>query len=199
MRETGGLLAAAIGILATCAMCAMAALAVSAQELPVPSLGPSDARVTIVEFADFTSEASGRLTFMLEALSQLYPQDVRILFKHDPDPSRPDALQVHNAALAAQAQGRFWEMADVIFSNQEHLGRDDLIRMAAQLGLDPQRFAADLDARPYEAMITGDRQDAVSAGVHDGPGCVLNGVALAGPLTLQKLRAAIDKTLGTAG
>ncbi|MGE5243773.1 MAG: DsbA family protein [Betaproteobacteria bacterium] len=157
--------------------------------------GPENARVTIVEFADFTSEASARLAFMLEALSARYPDDVRVVFRHNVDQSRPDAVLVHEAALAAAAQGRFWEMADLIFSNQNHLQRADLERMAGQLGLDAKRFDADLDSQPYDDVLLRDRQEAASAGVRDVPTCMLNGRRFDWPLTLEQLKKAVAGVL----
>jgi protein-disulfide isomerase len=167
----------------------------SAEEMQASQHGPADATVTIVEFADFTSDPSARLAFMLEAIAKIYPQDVRIVFKHNPDTTRVNALQAHDAALAAAAQGKFWEMSDVLFSNQARLQRDDLVRMAAQVGLDRERFASDLDGRRFADVIVRDRQEAASAGAVSGAACVLNGQRLAWPLTLQKLRDAVDAAI----
>lgn len=167
-----------------------------------PATGPADAPVTIVQFADFSSEPSARLSFMLEALVDAYPNAVRVVFKHVPPASNPNANVplTHDAALAAGAQGKFWEMADLIFGNQGRATHDDMAGMARQLGLDMRRFLTDLDTEgggQYQSAIEADQQEAVRLGIK-APACTLNGEILRWPVTLQQLKAAVDKRLAGA-
>jgi protein-disulfide isomerase len=157
--------------------------------------GAATAAATIVQFADFTSEPSSRLAFMLKALVDLYPKDVRVIFKNDPDMSRPDAVLAHEAALAAAAQGKFWEMSDIIFSNQHKQQREDLIGMASQLGLDLKRFKADLDGGGFLQAIESDRQEAMTLKIAKAPACLFDGQALAWPLTFRELKTMVDKKI----
>jgi protein-disulfide isomerase len=157
--------------------------------------GAATAAVTFVQFADFTSEPSSRLAFMLKALVDTYPKDVRVIFKNDPDMSRPDAVLAHEAALAAAAQGKFWEMSDLIFSNQNRRQREDLIGMASQLGLDRERFTLDLDSGGFRQAIESDRQEAITLKIAKAPACLFNGQPLAWPLTFSELKALVDKKI----
>src|SRR5689334_8999314 len=70
-------------------------------DIAPPERGPADARVTIVEFVDLTSELGTRFAFMADAVARLYPHDVRVVFRHSPDPSNAGAVLAHEAALAA--------------------------------------------------------------------------------------------------
>jgi protein-disulfide isomerase len=158
-----------------------------------PEKGPADAAVTIVEFVDFTSESSARLAFMLKALTDLDGTAVRIIFKHDPATSHPRAMLAHEAALAAGAQGKFWEMADLMFSNQSRLQRADLLGMAVQLGLDRKRFETDLDGGLLRDAIERDREEATHLRAKSSPICVLNGQELVWPLTFEELKALVVK------
>src|SRR5690606_40079899 len=81
--------------------------------------GPSDAQVTLVEFADFQCPGCKATTGVLKAISQKYPTQVRIVYRHFPLPQHPLAQPAAAAAEAAGAQGKFWEMHDLIFANQE--------------------------------------------------------------------------------
>jgi protein-disulfide isomerase len=160
--------------------------------------GPADAAVTLVEFVDFASEPSSRLAFMLKALVDRYPTQVRVVFKNDPDPSHPETWLAHEAALAAAEQGKFWQMSDVMFSNQQRLQRDDLITMAAQIGLDKNRFQSFLDSGLLRSQIERDRQEADGLSKASAPLCLLNGKQLPWPMTFEALKAAVDKTLAAA-
>jgi protein-disulfide isomerase len=180
----------AIGAAAMLMLLAVAARA-GAQ---APETGPADAPVTIVEFVDFASEPSARLAFMLKALADTYPTEVRIVFKHDPSASHPEAILAHEAALAAAAQDKFWEMSDIVFSNQSRLQRADLVGMAMQLGLDRKRFETDLDSGLLQDPIDRDRQEAAGLHAKTAPVCVFNGKELAWPLTFDQLKALVDKS-----
>jgi protein-disulfide isomerase len=72
-------------------------------------------------------------------------RDVRVIFKHAPAATNPNALLAHEAALAAGAQGKFWEMHDTLFENQTKLSRADLLGYAKALGLNLPAFQQALD------------------------------------------------------
>src|SRR5690606_9962715 len=110
-----------------------------------PYKGAAAPLVTIVEFSDFQCPYCGRLAAALDEVVADYPEDVRLVFKQYPLPMHADAEPGARAALAAHAQGKFWEMHDALFANSREMSRGALIAHARTIGLDMKRFEADLD------------------------------------------------------
>ncbi len=100
------------------------------------------------------------------------------------------------AALAAKAQGKFWEYADLLFKNQRALSREDLERYAQQLGLDMDRFRKDLDTHAHAAQIDRDLAEARKAGVRGTPTFVVNDQLVRGALPFAAFKNIIDEELG---
>lgn len=140
-----------------------------------PSRGPQGAPVTIVEFADFQCPFCARSLPLLEEVLSLNPHDVRLVFKHFPLPSHARARDAAMAALAAQEQGRFWPMHDLLFAGRSGLEREGLRRMAAQLGLDLPRFERDLDSAALAGRLERDLADGRSADLTGTPMFYVNG------------------------
>ena len=111
------------------------ASAASAPSTQATVRGSDKAPITILIFSDFESFPCARSASVIDGLLQ-QTRDVRVIFKHAPAASNPNALLAHEAALAAGAQGKFWEMHDTLFENQTHLTRADLLGYAKSLGLD---------------------------------------------------------------
>ncbi len=161
--------------------------------------GPADASVSIVEYTDFACGTCARLQFMLKALADTYPKDVQVLVKQDPASENPDTWGAHEAALAAGAQGGFWEMADMLFANPRRRTRDDFIAMAGQLHLDATQFAADLDSGRFRSVVESDRRDAVSRKLGALPVYFVNGERQPWPSTFADLKAKVSAILATKG
>ena len=106
---------------------------------PFGSHGSDKAPITVVVFSDFESFSCARSASVLEGLVG-NSKEIRVLFKHAPAASNPNALLAHEAALAAGAQGKFWDMHDRLFANQTKLSRSDLIGYARDLGVDLSIF-----------------------------------------------------------
>jgi protein-disulfide isomerase len=157
--------------------------------------GSADAPATLVAYLDFASEACGRVEFMMKAIADAYPDGVRLVFKQDPHADDPVGQLPHQAALAAGQQGRFWDMADILFANPAKRTRDDLLAMAAQIGLDETAFATTLDSGRFAAAIDADRQEAAALKIAGTPAWFLNGARLPWPLTFTELRARVDTIL----
>lgn len=110
-----------------------------------PTRGPVDAPVTVVAFLDFECGHSADAARALERLRGRHGDRVRTVFKHLPLAMHDHARNAAAAALAAQRQGRFWEMHDWLFANQASLDRRAIEAALPALGLDPVRFARDFD------------------------------------------------------
>src|SRR3712207_2432708 len=107
--------------------------------------GPVDAPLTLVEYGDFECPFCGRATGTVEELRARFGNQLRYVFRHVPLVDvHPHARLAAEAAEAAAAQGRFWEMHDRLFAGQDRLTAEDLLGYAAATGLDVPRFARDL-------------------------------------------------------
>lgn len=146
---------------------------------PLPSRGSAQAQITVLIFSDFESFPCGRSASVLAGL--LGETDIRVIFKHAPSPTNPNAFLAHEAALAAGAQGKFWEMHDLLFENQTKLTRADLIGYAKQLGLDLPTFEQALDKHTYRPIIERDLAEAQALGVTTVPTFFVNGRRMVGP------------------
>jgi protein-disulfide isomerase len=160
-----------------------------------PARGPADAPVTIVEFSDFQCTYCLRSKPTVAQVLERYPGKIRLVFKHFPLEFHKEAPLAHRAALAANEQGKFWEMHDLIFANQARMGRDDLIAHAKTLGLDMPRFLKDFDDSRFIAFIDRDLAEGMKVGVDGTPTFFINGTALVGAQPLDAFTAVIDKAL----
>ena len=167
-----------------------------AQMLPASatSLGSDHAPITILVFSDFESFPCARSAEVLSGvLSQ--SRDVRLIFKHAPAATNPNALLAHEAALAAGAQGKFWEMHDTLFANQTKLTRADLLGYGKSLGLDLAAFQQALDNHTYRPVVERDLAEAKGLGVTTTPTFFVNGRRLVGPQGYASLGAVIETLL----
>jgi len=110
------------------------------------SKGPADAKVNIVAFSDFQCPFCSRVVPTLHEIEKTYGNKVRVFFRHNPLPFHADAPLASEAAVAAEQQGKFWEMHDKLFANQQNLKRPDLEKYAQEVGLDMGKFKAALDS-----------------------------------------------------
>jgi protein-disulfide isomerase len=163
-----------------------------------PARGPTTAKVTIVEFSDFECPYCARVNPTLERIRSTYPNDVRIVFRHDPLPFHPDAAPAAEAAVAAEWQGKFWEMHDKLFGNQEALGRAGLEARAAELGLDLKAFRRVLDAHAAQARVDGDVALARKAGVRGTPTFLIDGRQVVGAQPFAEFKKIIDDEIARA-
>jgi protein-disulfide isomerase len=140
-----------------------------------PARGPEDAPVTIVEFADFQCPFCARSVPLLDAVLRAYGEGVRLVFKHFPIDSHAYARGAALAAMAAQEQGKFWEMHDRLFAAGGRIDRQAAQRIAQEMGLDVQRFERDLESPELAQRLERDRQDGLAAGLTGTPTFYING------------------------
>src|SRR5579884_1518850 len=154
--------------------------------------GPEDAPVTLVEYGDFECPYCGRAEPAIRELLRDFGDDVRYVWRHLPlNDVHPHAQAAGEASEAAAKQGRFWELYDVLLANQDALERDDLLRYARELGLDPVRFAADLERHVGAARIAEDVDGADLSGVSGTPTFFVNGRRYYGAYDLETLARAV--------
>ena len=100
-----------------------------------PVRGPATAKVTIVEFSDFQCPYCAKATGEVKQILNKYPKDVRFIFKQFPLDIHSQAAVAAEAALAAQAQGKFWEMHDKLYANFRSISRVRILDWAREIGL----------------------------------------------------------------
>ena len=161
-----------------------------------PARGPATAPVTIVEFSDFECPFCGRLFPTLKAVENIYLDRVRIVYRQFPlRRIHPLAEKAAEASLCANEQGRFWEMHDSLFGDQEHLTVDALKARAVALKLDTAAFNACLDSGRQAAAIDKDIAEGMNAGVTGTPAMFINGRMLVGAQPFAAIQAIIEEEL----
>jgi protein-disulfide isomerase len=140
-----------------------------------PSRGPDAAPVTIVEFADFECPFCQRIAPELDDLWEKRQTNVRFVYKFMPLAMHPHSEIAARAAIAAQAQGKFWPMHHALFASGGHLEPADLEGYAKSVGLDLDRFRADMQSPATTARLDGDRKLADDLGVKGTPTIYVNG------------------------
>ncbi len=168
-----------------------------------PQKGPDDAKVTIVEWSDFQCPFCGRVMPTLDQIEKAYGSDVRVVFKQNPLPMHPNAPYAAKAALAAQKQGKFWEMHDKLFAaNNAHtpdgLAKDKVDQMARDVGLNMSQFDTDAASPEIAATITADQAQASMLGANGTPHFFVNGVRLSGAMPFDSFKTVIDAQLKRA-
>jgi protein-disulfide isomerase len=155
--------------------------------------GAAEPLVTLVEFSDFQCPFCGSFAQVLDELLLAYPNDLRVVFMQFPLPMHQNAELAAKAAVAAQAQGRFWAMHDEMFANRTRLDRAGLDALAAELGLEPARFAADLEAKATVDRVAWEIAIGGRLGVRGTPSCFVNCRALTGAPEPAALRDLIEE------
>ncbi len=139
-----------------------------------PLRGSPMAPVTIYEFSDFQCPHCRMAAPFLKKLVDDSNGKVKLVFKQYPLPGHPKAREAAKAALAADRQGKFWEMHDLIFKNQAKLEMVNFESYAKELGLDLERFRADVKSKEVEAKIEADRAEGKRIGVDSTPSIYVN-------------------------
>ncbi|HEY8407740.1 MAG TPA: Na+/H+ antiporter NhaA [Gaiellaceae bacterium] len=137
--------------------------------------GPADATVTLVEYGDFECPYCGRAQEAIESVLGR-TRDLRYVWRHLPlTDVHPHTQQAAEASEAAAKQGKFWEMHDLLLERQDELEPDDLVRYADELGLDVDRFVADVERHVGGGRIADDVDSAEQSGVAGTPTFFING------------------------
>lgn len=168
-------------------------LAVAAQQ-PASTKTSTD-RVEIILFTDFQCPYCARFAESFRELQSRGVEGVEMTmqFKHFPLRIHPAAPLVHQAALAAAEQGKFWEMHDLLFANQSAVKREDLVEYATRMGLDLDRFRADLDSDRLKKIIEADLAEGQRLRVQGTPTYFVNGKKYSGTRSFDELKQLIQR------
>jgi protein-disulfide isomerase len=169
--------------------------------------GNDDARVTIVEFADFQCPACRSAWELLKQVQQQYGDQVLIVFKNYPlDKSCNSAIQgqIHEYACEAAVlarcagmQGKFWQMADKLFSSQSSMNSETMMAWALAIGLSPEQVAECKKSKDIVAKIQDDIKQGNQLNVNATPTIFINGRQIIGGRSMETIQAEIERILGS--
>ena len=157
-----------------------------------PAMGPKDAKIVLIEFSDFECPYCSKAAADVKTIMTAYPGNVRLIYKQFPLSMHTHAKLSAIASLAAGEQGKFWQMHDLLFANFRKLSRENILVWAKSLGLDLERFTADLGSSKYDDAIAKDMQDGEAAGVYGTPAFFINGKLYNGPMDFSKVKPILD-------
>jgi len=160
-----------------------------------PIKGYKSAKVTIFYFSDFQCSYCLKENKVLEEVMKKYAGNVKLVYKFFPLPIHPEAKLAAQAAVAAQKQGKFWEMHDLMYSRQTELQEEKLIEYAKSLGMDEQKFKKDLESPKTIQRVEAEAKAASQLGFTKTPSFVINGVDIQGVASLEDFSRIIDRIL----
>ncbi len=147
-----------------------------------------------MEFSDFQCPYCSRAADVVDQVKEKYSDRVHFVFRQFPLPMHENARGAAEAALAANAQGKFWQFHDKLFKNQTQLTRDGLEGFAKEAGLNVDEFKKALDSKTYAADVDADVKLGESVAVKARRPCSSTG-ARANPTSFETVSAQIDSAL----
>jgi len=162
-----------------------------------PVRGKADAPITIVEFSDYQCPYCSRGAETMDEVLKNYPDQVKVVFKNLPLSFHQQAKPAAIAALAAGRQGKYWEMHDALFANQQRLGEEDKLftELATKIGLNLEKFQKDIKDEVVAKQIEADLAQASKLSIFGTPGYFVNGVQVKGAQPFPQFKLVIDRWL----
>jgi protein-disulfide isomerase len=158
--------------------------------------GPANAPITLVEYGDYQCPYCGEAHPVVKQLQKAFAKRLRFVFRNFPlTEAHPYALIAAETAEAAALQGKFWEMHDRIYENQEELEPDILPVWAEEIGLDLDRIGTALKQGTVKKRIKEDLASGIESGVNGTPSFFINGMGYDGESDYESLRAALEATI----
>ncbi|HWA52361.1 MAG TPA: thioredoxin domain-containing protein [Patescibacteria group bacterium] len=158
------------------------------------------AKVTVVEFGDYECPACGAAYPITKQVLSTYGSQINFVFRNFPLPQHKNAPMAAEAAEAANAQGKFWEMHDKLYDTQNDWADLDnpfntFVGYAKDLGLNTDQFKSDVQGNKYANVISTDTNDGNAIGINATPTFYVNGIALSGVPSFDDFKSAIDPLL----
>jgi len=160
-----------------------------------PMRGNANAKVSLVEFADYECPHCKRFQPVLRQILDEFHGEVKLYFKHYPLPQHTNARLAAEAATAAQKQGKFWPYEEKLWANQDNLTPAELEKYAKEAGLDVAKFRQDLESPAIKAHVQKDRVEGSTAGISSTPTLFINGREYSDARDTESLREWIKEEL----
>lgn len=157
--------------------------------------GNPGADITIIEYGDFQCPYCARAYPTLAELQRRHGERIALVFRHLPLGMHPFAEGAAEAAEAAGAQGKFWEMHDKLFDHQAQMSPGQLPLVVQELGLDRARFDEELATRKHRDRVQAQAEEGKAAGASGTPSFFINGERYHGDSDRESLTAAVEKYL----
>ena len=155
--------------------------------------GPVSGAITLIIYGDYQCHATRQTMSIMDKLQRQWDGRIRLVYRHFPqDELHAQAFLAAEAAEAAAAQGKFWEMHALLLERAHEIDEDILKRWAQKLKMDDHRFMLDLSDSRYAGRVYESYQSACAAGVSETPTIFINGRRFEGPLTLASLSSAVQ-------
>jgi formate-nitrite transporter family protein len=162
-------------------------------------LGPADAPVTLIEYGDYECPFCRGAFRDVHRLLDRYPGKIRFVFRNFPIAQvHPHAEQAAEAAEAAAAQGKFWDMYELLLQDSSELDFDSLLGYADRLGLDVARFRSEIMGNVYAKKISHDIDEGIRNGVNQTPKFYVNGQRIDGKFPMEGLMDAVHDAVEAA-
>jgi protein-disulfide isomerase len=160
--------------------------------------GRANALLTLVEYGDFECPACGQAHSLIKKLQRAGGDQLRFVFRHFPlVEMHAYAEHAAEAAESAATKGKFWEMHDLLFENQNALAEEDLAEFAVELGLDPRSLLHDVEQERFASRIRADYSSGLKSGVDGTPTFFINGMRYDGDDDLESMLEALEQAAHT--
>lgn len=163
-----------------------------------PAKGGKAPKVTMVMWSDFQCPFCSRVEPTIKQILDTYKDDVKVVWKNQPLSFHPHAMPAAKAAMAAHKQGKFWQMHDLMFQNQQQLGDAQYETWAKQIGLDIAKWKKDMGSPEIEAAVKKDAAYGAQVGADGTPTFFVNGKLISGALPFDSFKAVIDEQIAKA-
>lgn len=173
-----------------------AAVRVTVEEKNNPSIGPKDAKITVIEFSDFECPFCKRSQDVNQKLREKYKGQIRWVFRDFPLPFHQDAMYAHMAANCSVSEGKYWDVFNLFFENSGNLGKANVDALIVKAGVSKDKYQSCMkDASNLKAEIDADIQDGQKVGVSGTPAFFINGIFVSGALPFENFDEIIQKEL----
>jgi protein-disulfide isomerase len=163
-----------------------------------PSKGDPNGDIVVVEFADFECPHCAQMGETMTELVKKHPKGIKLYFKQFPLGVHPQSEKAARATLAAHKQGRFWPMHDLCFQNQGRLDDTSYGKFAAELGLNLEKFQADMASEAVGRQVQRDREEGMAAGLQGTPTLYVNGKLYHEDKTIEGLESFFERVRAQA-
>ena len=161
------------------------------------SWGNADAPVTIVEFSDFQCYYCGQARARLAELKKIYGKKLRVVYKHYPLPSHPEARPAAEASMCVneQSSDKFWKFHDMLFDNMQAMKEENIKDYAKKVGVDMKQFEECYAAKKYAGLIDASLAEGQRLGVNSTPSFFVNSQLVKGAQPVAEFREIIDEAI----
>ena len=156
--------------------------------------GPENAPLVLVKYGDYQCPYCRQAFPIVKRIQKFFKDDLRFVFRNFPlSTAHPNAMDAAAAAEAAALQGKFWEMHDLLYENQENLEKEALLQYGEKLKLDMKKFKKDMEGQAVADKIAADFDGGVRSGVNGTPSFFINGARFDGDWSYDSLLNVLKK------